>query len=93
LTEGKLVRHSLAHTSFNLFEGILRFSKSFTNNEADLDRYFAPQGCSDKRTEELKMQAEERDAERKRIKAEQDYYSLEVIGDYPDDMYLGYHMK
>lgn len=93
LSEGKVVRHSLAHTSFNLFEGILRFSKIFIDDETDLDRYFVPQGCSDKRTEELKKQAEERGVERKRIKAERDYNSIEVVGDYPDDMYLGYHMK
>lgn len=59
LSEGRVVRHSLAHTTFNLFEGILRFSKSFLSNEEDLDRYFFPQGKSDKRTEELKKQGNE----------------------------------
>uniref|UniRef100_E6XLQ0 Uncharacterized protein n=1 Tax=Shewanella putrefaciens (strain 200) TaxID=399804 RepID=E6XLQ0_SHEP2 len=62
--EGKMVQHFLAHTTFNLFEGILRFSKSFIENEADLERYFIPQGRSDKRTEELKQQARERQASR-----------------------------
>ena len=54
LTEGKVVRHALAHTSFNLYEGILRFSKSFLSDEKDLERYFVPQGAKDKRTKELK---------------------------------------
>ncbi len=62
--EGKMVQHFLAHTTFNLFEGILRFSKSFIENEADLERYFIPQGRSDKRTEELKQQAREKQASR-----------------------------
>lgn len=59
-TEGKVVRHSLAHTTFNLLEGLYRFSNSFLSNENDLTRYFVPQGRSDKRTEELKSQAIER---------------------------------
>ncbi len=58
-TEGKVVQHFLAHTTFNLLDGILRFSKSFIENEIDLERYFIPQGRSDKRTEELKQQARE----------------------------------
>jgi hypothetical protein len=85
-TEGRVVRHSLAHTTFNLFEGVLRFSTSFLNNEKDLERYFVPQGSSDKRTEELKEQSRLR-------KKNRDYDSFGDLGDYPDDMYLGYHMK
>lgn len=54
LSDGITVRHSLSHTSFNLFEGILRFCRSFTANGRDLERYFVPVGSSDKRTEELK---------------------------------------
>jgi hypothetical protein len=63
-SEGKMVQHCLAHTTFNLFEGVLRFSKSFIENEADLERYFIPQGRSDKRTEELKREAREKRASR-----------------------------
>lgn len=63
-TEGKMVQHFLAHTTFNLFEGILRFSKSLIENEMDLDRYFISQGRSDKRTEELKQQARKKQASR-----------------------------
>ncbi|MFQ2221357.1 hypothetical protein ACK32A_00890 [Aeromonas enteropelogenes] len=59
-TEGKVVRHSFAHTTFNLLEGLQRFSNSFLRNENDLERYFVPQGRSDKRTEDLKKQALER---------------------------------
>lgn len=56
-TQGQVVRHSLPHTTFNLFYGILRFSDSFLNNEKNLDRYFVPQGSTDKRTDELKNKA------------------------------------
>ncbi|MEQ9446626.1 MAG: hypothetical protein RJS98_13760 [Rhodospirillaceae bacterium] len=91
--EGTVVQHFLAHTTFNLFEGILRFSKSFINNEKDLDRYFEPQGSREKRNEALKKHGEARDAERKRLKEERDYNYFGDLGDYPDDMYLGYHMK
>uniref|UniRef100_A0ABX1N6H9 Uncharacterized protein n=1 Tax=Aromatoleum buckelii TaxID=200254 RepID=A0ABX1N6H9_9RHOO len=86
LTEGKVVRHSLAHTTFNLFEGVLRFSNSFLSNGEDLERYFVPQGFTDRRTEELKNQAKQRESER-------NHYDFGDIGDYPDDMYMGYHMK
>lgn len=54
LSDGITVRHSLSHTTFNLFEGILRFCRSFVANEQNLERYFVPVGSSDKRTEELK---------------------------------------
>lgn len=64
LTEGKVVRHSFAHTTFNLFEGVLRFSNSFLSNEENMERYFVPQGESDKRTEEQKKQAGERKSSR-----------------------------
>lgn len=83
--EGKFVQHFLAHTNFNLFEGVLRFSKSFISNEIDLDRYFIPQGSNDKRTENLRKQGKERDAER-------DYYDFGDLGSYPEDMNsFGYH--
>ena len=59
----------------------------------DLDRYFVPQGSSDRRTAELKKQGEEKDSERRRKQADQDYYGFGDLGDYPADMYLGYHLK
>lgn len=58
LSDGREVRHSLAHTNFNLYEGMLRFSASFLSNESDLERYFVPYGSTDKRTDEMKKQAE-----------------------------------
>ncbi|MBB3048974.1 hypothetical protein FHR99_003248 [Litorivivens lipolytica] len=88
----KAVAHYLAHTTFNLFEGLLRFSESFINNESDLDRYFEAQGSKDKRNEMLRRQGQVRDAERRRLKAERDYYDPDDHGDYPEDMYLGYHI-
>jgi hypothetical protein len=54
LTEGRVVRHYLAYTSFNLFEGVIRFSNSFLQNEPNLDQYFVPVGCKDKRNDKLK---------------------------------------
>lgn len=83
LGEGKRVRHSLAHTTFNLFEGILRFSNSFVNNEDNLDRYFVPQGKRDKRAEGLQSQLENKKANNK----------VDLGGDYPSDMKYGYHWK
>lgn len=56
LSHGKVVRHTLSHTTFNLFEGLIRFTTSFMNNEKNLNRYFVPQGEKDKRTEHLKQQ-------------------------------------
>lgn len=56
--EGKIVRHFLAHTKFNLYDGLLRFSNSFLNNEEKLDQYFISQGLSDKRTDELRKLSE-----------------------------------
>jgi hypothetical protein len=54
ISEGRVVRHFLAHTTFNLFEGIRRFATSFQNNEDKFDRFFQPVGSNDKRTSELK---------------------------------------
>lgn len=72
LSEGITVRHSLAHTSFNLFEGVLRFCKSFDMNELSLERYFVPVGTSDKRTEELKAMSVARKSQRSEM---QDIYN------------------
>jgi hypothetical protein len=68
-SEGREVRHFLAHTTFNLYEGVLRFSTSFLKNEGDLDRYFAPQGSVDKRTDELKEKARVRNKSRNEMLA------------------------
>lgn len=85
LGEGRVVRHALAHTTFNLFKGVLRFARSFMNNETDLDRYFVSQGSSDKRTPELREQSR-----RHRISfGSYDPYDNENV--YPEDMPFGYH--
>lgn len=62
--EGRVVRHYLAHTTFNLYEGMLRFSDSFLKDEPDLERYFVSQGADDRRTDELKAQSEMRKRQR-----------------------------
>lgn len=68
--DGREVRHFLSNTTFNLYEGILRFSSSFLSNETNLDRYFVSQGSTDKRTEELKDLAKEREKSKKKYKNE-----------------------
>lgn len=78
VTEGRLVRHYFSHTTFNLYEGVLRFAGSFTANEGNYDRFFKSVGSSDRRTEEQKQEA----AEGKRSRAEgeangmSDYYDM-----------------
>lgn len=52
--EGRIVRHALAHTKFNLWDGMLRFSKEFSEDVLDLDKYFVPVGSTDKRDDRLK---------------------------------------
>ncbi len=60
LTQGRLVRHYLAHTKFNLFEGIYRFARAFMENSTNYDRFFTPIGSKDKRTSKLKTLSEQR---------------------------------
>ncbi|MCU4491833.1 hypothetical protein KTI63_05025 [Acinetobacter guillouiae] len=52
-----------------LYEGLLRFSDSFINNEINLDRYFIPQGEKDKRNDAFKDEI----VLRKNIKDPDDY--------------------
>lgn len=90
ITEGRVVRHYFAHTTFNLYEGILKFAISFMSNERSYDRFFKSVGSSDRRTEELRQEAERR----KRVKAERepdalsDYYD-EMSDESGDNVYLG----
>ena len=84
------MRHYFAHTTFNLYEGILRFAVSFMSDEGNYDRFFKSVGSSDRRTEELRQEAERR----KRMKAERepdalsDYYD-EMSDGSGDNVYLG----
>lgn len=94
LDVGRVVRHALSHTTFNLFEGIVRFSKSFSNNEVDLDRFFVRQGSSDKRNEKLLREAEKRKAEirsRGSLWTAQDEY--DAVGDCPEDTCFGFILR
>jgi len=54
LTDGKVVAHFFAKTTFNLYEGVLRFASSFMSNEANYDRFFNAVGSRDKTNAELK---------------------------------------
>lgn len=78
LTEGRVVRHHFAHTTFNLYEGILRFATSFMSDEDNYDRFFEAVGVRDRRTEPLKQKSESR--RRARAEAESDglsdYYEM-----------------
>ncbi|TBV69768.1 hypothetical protein [Pseudoxanthomonas winnipegensis] len=51
---GRTVRHFLSQTTFNLFEGIARFSQSFLANTNDYDRFFQPVGSTDRATAEVR---------------------------------------
>lgn len=78
LNEGVFVRHFLAHTTFNIYYGLMRFSNSFINNERDITRFFVSQGSSDKRTDELKKQADNLQTERSRMLREQRDEMLDI---------------
>lgn len=77
--DGLTVMHYLAHTNFNLYEGALRFARSFMNNEGTYDRYFKSVGESDKRTARLKLESEAR-------KRNLEYERSQGLGDYYDMM-------
>ena len=76
--DGRLVRHTLAHTTFNLYEGLLRFSDSFMNNENNYDRFFTPVGSGDKRTDDLRLKSEFKNGERNELI---DVYNAASSGD------------
>lgn len=52
--DGQFVRHYLSQTTFNLFEGAVRFAQSFERNEAKYDRFFVSVGKSDRRTADIR---------------------------------------
>lgn len=56
-TEGRFVQHFLAHTTFNLYEGAIRFAEAFERNEGNYDRFFVSVGERDRRTAEQKAAA------------------------------------
>lgn len=47
-SNGRSVRHYLSHTTFNLFEGAIRFAQAFECNEGAYDRFFVSVGKSDR---------------------------------------------
>ncbi|HJH09534.1 MAG TPA: hypothetical protein K8V12_06725 [Psychrobacter pasteurii] len=88
---GKFVRHHLSHTNFNLFEGIIRFSHSFMNNEIDLERYFVSVGSSNKQDDILKEKHEALLMQRRtnRRSRSQSLYDQFSIDDSDEPVYLG----
>lgn len=78
IAEGRVVRHHFAHTTFNLYEGILRFATSFMSDEGNYDRFFKSVGSSDRRTEKLKQEAENQRRSRSEHEPEglSDYYDM-----------------
>ena len=54
IAEGTVVRHYLSQTTFNLYEGVERFSNSFLLNEGDYTRFFKPVGSRNKSSSDLK---------------------------------------
>lgn len=49
LSDGRFVRHYLSHTTFNLFEGAIRFAQAFERNDGAYDRFFVSVGQGDRR--------------------------------------------
>lgn len=78
IAEGRVVRHYFAHTTFNLYEGILRFAASFMSDEGDYERFFKSVGSSDRRTEKLKQEAESQTTSRAQPEPDglRDYYDM-----------------
>jgi hypothetical protein len=54
ISDSRFVRHYFSHTTFNLYEGILRFAESFMASEGNYDRFFTSVGRRDRRSEALK---------------------------------------
>ena len=52
-SQGRIVRHFLSQTTFNLYEGVARFAEAFENGAGDYDRFFRPVGSRKRRTPEL----------------------------------------
>jgi hypothetical protein len=52
-SEGRIVRHFLSQTTFNLYEGIARFAEEFQMESGDYDRFFVSVGSSSRQTQEL----------------------------------------
>ena len=82
--EGRTVRHNLSHTTFNLFEGIVRFAEAFESNSGEYDRFFIPVGQVDRRSEMLKKMSEER----QRTKYVDDYAT--GMEDWDSGMFIWY---
>lgn len=57
LSEGRVVRHFLSQTTFNLYEGIDRFATCFLANEDNYDRFFKSVDSSDRATQEVRNRA------------------------------------
>lgn len=86
----RFVRHYFAHTTFNLYEGILRFAENFMTNEGNYDRYFKSVGQRDRRTDEQKQRAKERRETRDASRDENglvDYY--DAVGGAGEHIYGG----
>jgi len=64
LSEGRVVRHFLSQTTFNLYEGISRFATSFLANEDNYDRFFKSVGSSDRARQEVKNRAHDSSPEK-----------------------------
>lgn len=78
ISDSRFVRHYFSQTTFNLYEGILRFAESFMANEGNYDRFFKSVGQSDRRNDELKRASEERRKAQAEARSENglaDYYS------------------
>lgn len=92
INDGRTVRHALAQTSFNLYEGIARFAEAFVADTRDYDRFFKQVGSRKRQTAEQKerfpasFHREEHDFEVMLYEALGGDGSLVYVG---DGLYLG----
>lgn len=71
INDGRTVRHALAKTTFNLYEGVARFAEAFAADTRDYDRFFRKVGSRKRQTVEL-MERLKKPLERE----EQDFESM-----------------
>ncbi len=50
INDGRTVRHALAQTTFNLYEGVARFAQAFAEDTRDYDRFFKKVGSVIRKT-------------------------------------------
>ncbi len=81
LDNSEIVRHALSHSEVNLYEMVIEFAEKFQQNHRDYTKYMIPQGKSDKRTNDLRL-----NSSRSRYPGDSLY---EILGGDGGNVYLG----